>query len=269
MKRTIFSAAGFLILSLLFVSCKNDDSMMAGKSKLEVRLTDDPGNYDAVYIDIQDVQINVTGDSATEGWQSLQGVNRGVYNLLDLVNDKDTLLAVADIPSGRISQMRLILGPDNSVVVDGTEYELKTPSAQQSGLKLNIHQDVTTGVLYTILLDFDVAKSIVQTGNKKFILKPVIRTVLNAAGLQVKVGDISGFVMPDSVLTSVLALQGPDTIASTFTDSTGGYMIKGLNAGLYDLHFVPGDTTWLKNQKAGVIVNKGQVTVVDTVFLQK
>jgi hypothetical protein len=271
MKRTILFAAGFLVGSLFFISCENDDSMVAAKSKakLEVRLTDDPADYDAVYIDVQDVQINVSGDSASEGWQSLQGVNKGVYNLLDLVNDKDTLLAVADIPSGRLSQMRLILGPDNSVVVDGIEYELKTPSAQQSGLKLNIHQDVTAGVLYTILLDFDVAKSVHQTGNKKFMLKPVIRTVLTAAGLQVKVGDISGFVVPDSVLTTVLAIQGPDTVASTFTDSTGGYMIKGLNAGLYDLHYVPGDTTWKKNQKTGIIVNARQVTVVDTVFLQK
>ena len=78
MKRTILFAAGFLILSLLFISCDNDDSMVAGqsKSKLEVRLTDDPGNYDAVYIDVQDIQINVSGDSAGNGWQSLQGVNR-------------------------------------------------------------------------------------------------------------------------------------------------------------------------------------------------
>lgn len=263
MKRTIFSAAGFLILSLLFVSCNNDDSLVAGKSKLEVRLTDDPANYDAVYIDIQDVQINVSGDD-DNGWQSLGHVNKGIYNLLDLVNDKDTLLAMADIPTGRISQMRLILGPENSVVVDGKEFELKTPSAQQSGLKLNIHQDVAAGVLYTILLDFDAGKSIVETGNKKYILKPVIRTVLQAAG-----GSISGYVRPDSVLTHVLAIQGPDTVAGTFTGANGGYIIKGLNAGTYDLHFIPGDTTWLKNLEAGIIVNTGQVTVADTVFLQK
>lgn len=266
MKRTILLAAAFMMLSLLFVSCDNDDSLVRGQSKLEVRLTDDPANYDAVYIDIRDVQINVSTDSSN-GWQSLDGVNKGIYNLLDLVNDKDTLLALADIPTGRLEQMRLILGPENSVVVDGKEYELKTPSAQQSGLKLNVHQDVEAGVLYTILLDFDAGKSIVETGKKKYMLKPVIRTVFNAAGFQT--GDIRGFVKPDSVLTNVMAIQGPDTVAGTFTDSTGGYMIKGLNPGAYDLHYVPGDTTWKKSLKAGVTVNPRQVTVVDTVFLQK
>lgn len=263
MKKSLLLAAGSLVLSLLFSSCDNDDSLVTGQSKLEVRLTDDPADYDAVYIDIRDVQINVTGDD-DNGWQSLEGVNDGIYNLLDLVNDKDTLLALADIPSGRIQQMRLILGSENSVVVDGVEYELKTPSAQQSGLKLNIHQDVKAGVLYTILLDFDATKSIVETGNQKYILKPVIRTVLQAAG-----GSLSGFVLPDSVTTAVLAIQGPDTVAGTFTGSNGGYTIKGLNAGSYDIHYLPGDTSWLKDLKAGIIVNTGQVTIIDTVYLNK
>jgi hypothetical protein len=263
MKRTIQLMVASFALSLLFFSCDNDDSLVNGKTKLEVRLTDDPADYDAVYIDIRDVQINIS-DNDDNGWQSLDNVHPGIYNLFDLVNDKDTLLATADIPSGRIQQMRLILGPENSIVVDGVEHELKTPSAQQSGLKLNIHQDVAAGVLYTILLDFDASKSIVETGNKKYILKPVIRTVLQAAG-----GSISGYVRPDSVHTAVLAIQGMDTVAGTFTGSNGGYMIKGLNAGSYDIHYLPGDTTWLKSVKPAIIVNTGQVTVVDTVFLQK
>lgn len=266
MKRLFQWTSVFVMISLIVISCDSDDSLVQGKSKLEVRLTDDPGNYDAVYIDIRDVQINISSDSS-EGWQSLQGVNQGIYNLLDLVNDKDTLLALADIPTGRLQQMRLILGPENSVVVDGQEYDLKTPSAQQSGFKLNIHQDVQAGILYTILLDFDVAKSIVRTGNKNYILKPVIRTILNEAGYQT--GDIKGWVVPDSVLTSVLAIQGQDTIASSYTDSTGGYMIKGLNPGSYDVHYLPTDSTWNKGLKTGVHVNPRQTTVVDTVYLQQ
>jgi hypothetical protein len=266
MKRLFQWTPVFVLFSLLIVSCDSDESLIQGRAKLEVRLTDDPGDYEAVYIDVRDVQINVSGDSANDnGWQSLQGVNAGIYNLLDLVNDKDTLLALADIPSGRLQQMRLILGPNNSVVIDGEEFDLKTPSAQQSGLKLNIHQDVKAGMLYTILLDFDVAKSIVKTGNKNFILKPVIRTILNEAGIQT--GDIKGWVLPDSVLTSVLALQGQDTVASTYTDNTGGYMIKGLNPGSYDLHYLPADSGWNKEVRTGVNVNARQVTVVDTVSL--
>ena len=114
----------------------------------------------------------------------MQGVNAAVYDVLKLVNDDDTLLADANIPSGRLHQLRLVLGTENYVKIEGTTQliKLETPSAQQSGLKLNIQQDVLDGILYTITLDFDVAKSIVKTGNNKYILKPTIRTILNAAG---------------------------------------------------------------------------------------
>jgi hypothetical protein len=247
--------------SFFIISCRKSDNK--GDAHLQVYLTDDPGNYEAVLIDVKDVQINVTGNGDA-GWQSLAGVKAGVYNLLDLVNDKDTLLADALIPSGKLHQIRLILGTENYVKIAGQSIQLETPSAQQSGLKLNVQQNVAGGILYTVVLDFDVAKSIVTTGNGKFILKPVIRTVLQAAG-----GSIRGFVTPDSVVTSVLVLQGLDTIASTYTGVDGGYLIKGLDAGTYSLHFLPSDNTFKNETREAVVVNTGIVVVTDTVHLQQ
>lgn len=246
---------------LAFSSCSDKDKGNSdGTARLEVRLTDDPADYDAIYIDLQDVQINVTGD-ADNGWQSLPGVNRGIYNLLELVNDKDTLLVNSDIPSGRLHQIRLVLGPNNSIVVNGTTMPLETPSAEQSGLKLNVQQDVNAGILYTILLDFEAAKSVKKTGNNKYILKPVIRTILSPAG-----GSIKGFVKPDQLVTAVFAINGNDTLGSTFT-SMGAYLIKGMPAGTYQLHFYPTDTTYSTATRTGINVTVGQVTVVDTVQL--
>jgi hypothetical protein len=229
---------------------------------LQIALTDDPGDYDAVYIDVQDILINVTGDSVN-GWQSLANVQTGQYDLLKLVNDDDTILADAEIPVGRVHQIRLVLGTENYVEIDSQLIKLETPSAQQSGLKLNIQHDVSAGIMYKLLLDFDVAKSIVKTGNNKYILKPVIRTMLGAVG-----GSIRGWVVPDSVTTAVLFIQGPDTVASTFTGSDGGYFIRGLNAGSYNLHFLPGDTVLRDTIRTGIMVTTGNVTVVDTMYLQ-
>ena len=250
-----------ILFSFLIISCSDKSDMSGGNAKLEIRLTDDPAAYDAINLDIQDVLYNVTGDDAN-GWQSLPGVNAGVYNLLDLVNDKDTLLASADIPSGRLHGIRLVLGSNNSIVVNGVTYPLETPSAQQSGLKLNIQQDVDAGILYTLLLDFEAARSVVVTGSNKFILKPVIRTVLNAVG-----GSIAGNVQPIAVTTAIFAIQGSDTAASTFSDITGGYLIKGLTPGSYDVHYLPTDTTYNKEIKTGIAVTAGKVTIVDTVKL--
>jgi hypothetical protein len=180
-----------------------------------------------------------------------------------LVNDNDTLLGDAELNAGRIEQIRLILGPNNYVKVDGQTIPLQTPSAQQSGLKLNIHQDVNAGVTYKLLLDFDAARSIVKTGNNKYILKPVIRTSLQSIG-----GSLRGFVLPDSVNTAVFAIQGTDTIAGTYT-SNGSYMIKGLDAGTYTLGFAPADTTYKSQNKTGITITTNTVTTVDTVTLVK
>ena len=143
MKTSVFFTTVLLalIFSISLISCSKQENSSSGKAQLKVYLTDDPADYDQVIIDVKDVQINVTNDT-TGGWQSLSTVNTGSYDLLKLVNDDDTLLASSDIPTGTIQQMRLILGDNNYVVVNGQNIPLETPSAQQSGLKLNIHQSV-------------------------------------------------------------------------------------------------------------------------------
>lgn len=246
-------------------ACSNTDSNGGPeKTRLQIALTDDPGDYAEVWIDVKEIRIN-SSDADDQNWVPLPGVKAGAYNLLDLVNDKDTILADAEIPTGKISQIRLVLGDNNYLVTnDGKRLPLTTPSAQQSGLKLNIHQAVIGGIINKLTLDFDVAKSIVKAGNSgKYILKPVIRTVLEAVG-----GNIRGGVLPDSVQTAVLAIQGADTVASTYS-LNGGYLLRGIPAGAYSLHFIPTDTNFLPAVKNAVPVVLGQITTVDTVRLQK
>jgi hypothetical protein len=256
-RSTFFHVA---ILAATLVSLSSCAKNEKGQARMQVTLTDAPGDYEAVYIDVQDIKINTTTDSSG-GWTSLDNVHRGTYNLLELVNGNDTLLSDATIPAGRVQQIRLVLGSENFVKIDGQMIKLQTPSAQQSGLKLNIHQDVAEGITYKLLLDFDVAKSINETGNGKYVLKPTIRTIMQAVG-----GSIKGVVTPENVQTSVLAIQGADTIASTYS-LNGGYIIKGLNAGSYDLHFLPTDSTLGTQVKTGVSVSTGNLTLVDTVRL--
>ena len=255
-----------LSATFLFYACsKNDKGVSDGKARFQVALTDDPGNYEAVFIDVQDVKINLSTDTAN-GWESLANVHSGQYDVLKLVNDDDTILADAEINPGRVEQIRLVLGPNNFVKINGQMIPLETPSAQQSGLKLNIHQDVSAGIMYKLLLDFDVAKSIVKTGNNKYILKPVIRTTLEAAG-----GSIKGYVKPFSFQTLVRVFRGPnDTVTSTYSSLIdGGYLVRGLNAGGYSLHFMPTDTLHYRDTVlTGVNVTNGMVTVVDTMRLR-
>jgi len=54
----------------IFLSCSKSSSN--GSGHLQVMLTDGPAGYDAVYIDVQKVEVNVSSDSGTSsGWQTV------------------------------------------------------------------------------------------------------------------------------------------------------------------------------------------------------
>jgi len=250
--------------SLLFLSCNKNNSSSSGSGHLQVMLTDGPASYDAVYIDIQKVEVNVSSDSGTNsGWQTVPILRPGVYNLLKFKNGIDTLLAAADLPAGKLSQMRLVLGNNNSVVIDGQSYPLKTPSAQQSGLKLNIHSTLTADIVYRLWIDFDANRSIVTTGNGGFLLKPVIRTYTEAIG-----GSIKGIVLPSAAKPQVWATLGTDTLMALPDSVTGYYFFGGVNTGSYNLLFHARDSTY-KDTTFVVAVSTGAVTNAGTVILSK
>lgn len=262
--KTAYIAALLFLTSLcIFYSCNKTTSVENGTGHLEVRLTDDPSTFDAVYIDIQQVEVNVSSDTgASSGWHPVPLIRPGIYNLLNFRNGIDTVLAATDLPAGTYSQIRLILGDSNSVVVGGQSYPLKTPSGQESGLKLNIHATLTAGIVYRLWIDFDAGRSIVTTGNGKYILKPVIRTFSEAIG-----GSIKGYVLPAAARPEVFAIQGTDTLLALPDSATGYYFFGGVNAGSWNLLFHAQDTTYV-DTNASVSVSTGVVTDADTVLLR-
>jgi hypothetical protein len=247
---------------LIFAACRKSTSTTGGPATLQVRLTDDPSPYDSVLIDIEKVEVNVSADTgASSGWQTLPLLRPGVYNLLAFRNGVDTVLASANFPAGTISQMRLILGSNNSVVINGQSFPLKTPSAQQSGLKFNIHATLTPGIVYKLWIDFNAGSSIVTTGNGGFILKPVIRTFSEAVG-----GSIKGTVLPWAARPAVLAIQGTDTLLALPDSTTGYYFFGGVSAGSWNLwlHSTDSlykDTTFAVSVSTGVVTNAGSITL--------
>ena len=246
-----------IFLSLVWFACSKDEG---GTSHLEVRLTDSPGDYEEVNIDIQRVEVHSNEGDQQAGWASLD-VQAGVYDILKFTNGLDTLLGEADLPSGRISQIRLILGDNNTVKIDGQLKSLDAPSSAQSGLKLNIHAELVAGVTYRLTLDFDAAQSIVVTGNNAYKLKPVIRVFTEADG-----GSIEGGVTPVAANPAIYALSGTDTVATTYPDSLGHFLIRSAPAGIYVVSFVPA-TGYLPTLRADVVVIQGNVTALGTVTI--
>ena len=218
-KKLVLPLAMVLCAALFFGACSKSDSAGGGTAQLDLRLTDAPGAYDALYLDIQGVEFHTDEG----GWTTVDAVVPGIYNLLELRNGVDTLIARATLPSGTLSQVRFILGEGNAVVVDGQEHPLKVPSGEQSGLKFNVHQELMPEGSYTVWTDFDAQRSIVHTGNGSYMLKPVIRVFTALTN-----GRIKGVIAPMELNPVIYAISQTDTV-SAFPDEDGFFLLSGLS----------------------------------------
>ncbi len=253
----------------LFISCSDDDSDEE-TARVMVRMTDAPGDYDAVFVDVQDVMIkaNATGGNDEEGWISVGNVETGVYDLLELTGGVTQLLANSEVPAGFYSQMRLVLGNNNSIIVNGETQPLSTPSAQQSGLKLQLNQELEAGKDYEFLLDFDVDRSIVSAGSSGgFSLKPVIRMSATA-----QTGVISGEVHPSAIngagIQSLVKAENATTTISAYTNANGAFVLNGVPAGTYRITVTPAVASGLSVKTiSNVEVAQGATVDLETIFL--
>src|SRR5688572_5489074 len=236
-----------------------------GSSKLTLYLTDAPAAYDAVNIEILRIEIKGTDDYGDDTWQVFRFNNPGIYNLLEFTNGLDTLLSSAELPPGRISQIRLILGSNNTIVVDGDmmELPLTTPSMLQTGLKLNVHADLQSGVEYKLWIDFDVCRSIVVTGNGTYKLKPVLRTFTEAQS-----GAIKGNIQPLAAEATVYAIAGNDSLSAIPNAITGDFLIRGIPPGSWKL-VADGNNGYIADSLENIPVTLGQVTTLDTIILRQ
>ena len=251
----------------LILGCNNNtEDSPAGPANLSVKLVDAPGDFDHVYVDVVEVMVKYETENEEESeWQSLEMANEGIYDLLELTGGVDvTLVDNIEIEAGTLKQVRLVLGENNSIVVDGEELPLNTPSAQQSGLKIQVDQELEPNFNYTFILDFDVEESIVFAGNSGNInLKPVLR-----ASLEANSGIISGSVLPLEIAVEVTAVSG-DNEATTFTDSEGNFLIAGLPEGTYEVTVTPDPDSGLEPLViSDVTVTVGEVTDLGEITLE-
>lgn len=270
MKRTLIIFNLFFSVFIIQSCSKSTDTASSNTSAqtatFSVSLVDAPVAYDKVLIDIQDVQVKASTDASDTGWKSLTIGRKGVYNVLDFKNGLDTLLGKITLPAGTISQLRLVLGTNNSVVYNGISSSMQTPSAQQSGLKLLINATIQAGVDYKYWIDFDAAKSIVHTGNNNFILKPVIKVFNEATS-----GAIKGVVSPANTKSVLFAITSAnDTVASTQADTTtGSFLLRGIAAGNYAVNIHVTNGSYKDSTKNNVTVTNGFVTDLTTITLHQ
>jgi hypothetical protein len=237
--RTLYlpTAIGFAtLLSACGGGGGGSSTSTSGTGTLQVALTDAPScGFNEVNITVSKVRVHQSSSAGENdaGWQDIVLNPAKKVNLLTLTNGILQDLGKTTLAAGHYTQMRLVLTPNssvsplaNSVVAEGstTEVAIETPSAAQSGIKLNHEFDVTANAQIDLALDFDACKSIVSKGNSGgFLLKPVIGVIAQATS-----GGISGFVPAGLTKPIVSAQQNGVIIKSTVPDATGAFVLSPL-----------------------------------------
>lgn len=275
MKRILY----FAIFSVvLLTSCSNNDSSasLANSSQVaSVFLTDAPNcrpnplfqglwqRYISVNLDIVGIQYYAKDSLSKDSVWKSPDFKETMVNVSALSNGDSTLLTMINIPAGeKVHKIKFLLGKSSTVVLcDSTEKKLNIRERGDSSLVVNVRENPSS-VKFSIMLDFDIAHSIVMGPQGNFYLVPVMRGFL----IQ-ECAHIAGYVSPLKVATKVFVVDNSDTIA-TVSDTlrNNRFKLSGLHGGQYLLQFMPltGSKVTVSKTvsvKAGQVLNVGAIKV--------
>jgi hypothetical protein len=291
--KTIVMPAGvvgtlMLTFGLIFTSCKKDQlnvsgEIPAGKTKLSVYLSDGPMDFQNVFIDIQQIAVKLDTcrrnwdddtdqpgcdddhdrrNSSCEVWDTLN-IKPGVYDILQLRNGLDTLLASDFVLNGKIQRLKFTIGDNNSVTVDGVTHPLNLTGSQHF-VYLNLkreHFDSVTANNLQLYLDFNLAKS-VKYINGNYWLKPVLKPFGRHS-----TGEIEGKVRPVFSYGLIRAYNATDT-AYAMPWNQGEFKIRGLKEGTYSL-YVQGINGYKDTTITNIAVRRSSEAEVGTIQLRR
>ena len=278
-------ASVVIVMALVFSACTK--SGVNGNSSVAVFLTDGPGDFDAVNIDIQKVEVKVDKDEKHKRDDNRNGLDDDkddhlkrkddfgewidlnftpkIIDVLSLRNGIETQLGTANIDAGTVRKIRITLGTKNNVVKGGVTYDLLMDSQTSNFLYIKLfdnHRERGNRNDVKVWVDFDIASSIVEA-NGKFYLKPVLRPFCNA-----NFGEIEGKVLPLDAKAVVRVSNGNGFNAVALPSREGEFKVRGLTDGTYTVT-IEGIAPYAKKIITNVVVKKGEDTKIGTITLVK
>ena len=265
-------------LALIGCSSSGSGMSDGGTGTVHVSITDPPsckfpnGDFQHVFVTIRSVQAHTsaTADDNSPGWQELAPQLNTEPMQIDLLSAGQTACLLVTLgsntalPAGTYQQIRLLLVPNDgsggpvpstnecgnqgfncAILQDGSIHELQLSSQANTGLKIPPGQveggpiTVKAGQDVDLNIDFNACASIIQQGNGKFRLKPVLKAEqvsTNSTGISGQVVD-SVTMQPIAGGTVLVALEQQDAshtdviFEESAADSTGNFNFCPLPTG--------------------------------------
>ncbi|WP_111684679.1 DUF4382 domain-containing protein [Winogradskyella tangerina] len=170
-----------VILSTCFINCSKDEiNPNENVAHITVKLKSTSQSLDKVYLDIQDVQLNILEVDGSSNWLSLNAINTGVHNATDL-NDDNTLLLVDDtkIEANYIEKIRLVLGDDNFININNVLHYLDVSDLGEATPSNLIKIQLISERRYDMVIDLDIDASVSLNENENtMVLNPKLYTAI-------------------------------------------------------------------------------------------
>gem|GEM_PF-545483 len=217
-----------------------------GKGILKIYLTDAPGAYEEVNINISRIEGHIADEDGEGEWVALFNPGSFEVDLLTL-QDVSILLSTSELLPNKYTQIRIFLN-DAWVVVESETHYLEIPSSANTGIKLNRPFEIKENMITELTIDFDAEKSIIRTGSGKYKMKPVIHTISKMYPLNEIAGSVSGNVSLYESIEGALTLTGIEGadielsggayifVNTTTTSSDGSFILANVPAGSYTLN---------------------------------
>jgi hypothetical protein len=290
MKNRNFLLAALFAVAAMFsiLSCQkavSDENVVPpGKEQLSLYLTDGPGLFDQVLIEIKSVKVLIDTTPNTRKndhrnwdwwgandhkrdsglvWETLN-IQAGIYDVLKLRNGADTILSNSTITKGSIRLIKIELGTNNSLVKDSISYPLNLFVGTNNYvlIKLLGHEcDEYKPGKKRLWLDFDVTRSVIEKNNQ-FYLKPFFHFFVVA-----NTGSISGKVGPKEAYPVVTVFNASDT-AYALPNRDGYFKVRGIPSGTYSV-YINASNGYADTTITNVSVNSPKETQIGTIKLHK
>ncbi len=192
--RSLYLFSLLASLSLALAGCGGGSGSATGQ--VSVGITDAPvDSAEAVVIHVTSATLHgPSGDTTFDVLDPTTSTPGRDIDLLKFQGGQWTGLFDATVTAGHYSWIRLGIDLAKSYIqINGAQYLLRCTSCDNVGYKINTSFNVAQDATLTMMLDFDLRKSITDpsSANQDYILRPTVRLVESAAS-----GSISGSVDP-------------------------------------------------------------------------
>lgn len=216
-KTQFITYLSIIFLSVGFTACGGGDGGGPGTGTIEVGVTDAPvDNAEAVVIHFTEATLHgPNGNNTIEVFDPVTDEPGRSIDLLQLQGGMWTGLFNDVVFAGQYSWIRLTLDLSQSYIqINDQQYALRCTSCENNGYKLNRSFTVDTDGIMTLMLDFDLRKSITDpSSGTDYILRPTVRVVETAAS-----GEITGEI-GQNLITDLGGFSGCSVYAFNGNDA--------------------------------------------------